>query len=120
MIMYVGSNYAPGGYLWIFPKGDRSANIGIGISGKYSRNNISKSNPSFSSSASTKKQIRYDDCLKSRYQPYEAYSSNTKTIKKPIMCNQYECNVDAAIDMKKGRIRRAHHLQLCCFRVILA
>ena len=37
MIMYVGKNHAPGGYLWIFPKGDRSANIGIGISGKYSK-----------------------------------------------------------------------------------
>jgi len=37
MIMYVGKNHAPGGYLWIFPKGDRFANIGIGISGKYSK-----------------------------------------------------------------------------------
>ncbi len=38
MIMFVGKNYAPGGYLWIFPKGDRSANIGIGISGNYAKN----------------------------------------------------------------------------------
>ena len=37
MIMYVGKKYAPGGYLWVFPKGNRFANIGIGISGKYSR-----------------------------------------------------------------------------------
>ena len=37
MIMYVGDQYAPGGYLWIFPKGDGFANIGIGISGKYSK-----------------------------------------------------------------------------------
>ena len=37
MIMFVGKNYAPGGYLWIFPKGDKSANIGIGISGKYAK-----------------------------------------------------------------------------------
>ena len=37
MVMYVGSNYAPGGYLWIFPKGNNSANIGIGISGKHSK-----------------------------------------------------------------------------------
>ena len=37
MIMYVGKKYAPGGYLWVFPKGDRFANIGIGISGKYSK-----------------------------------------------------------------------------------
>ena len=38
MIMFVGKNYAPGGYLWIFPKGDRSANIGIGISGNFAKN----------------------------------------------------------------------------------
>jgi len=37
MIMYVGSKHAPGGYLWVFPKGDRFANIGIGISGKFSK-----------------------------------------------------------------------------------
>ena len=37
MVMYVGEKYAPGGYLWIFPKGNRFANIGLGISGKHSR-----------------------------------------------------------------------------------
>ena len=37
MIMYVGRNHAPGGYLWVFPKGKKFANIGIGISGKYSK-----------------------------------------------------------------------------------
>ncbi|MBT7377877.1 MAG: NAD(P)/FAD-dependent oxidoreductase [Candidatus Marinimicrobia bacterium] len=37
MIMYVGENFAPGGYLWVFPKGDKFANIGIGISGKHSK-----------------------------------------------------------------------------------
>ena len=42
MRMYVGSEFAPGGYLWIFPKGDRSANIGIGISGKYSKEQSAK------------------------------------------------------------------------------
>ena len=42
MIMYVGKNHAPGGYLWIFPKGDRFANIGIGISGKYSKDKSAK------------------------------------------------------------------------------
>lgn len=31
---YVGSNYAPGGYAWLFPKGKGLANIGLGISGK--------------------------------------------------------------------------------------
>ncbi|OQY28105.1 MAG: hypothetical protein B6244_08355 [Candidatus Cloacimonetes bacterium 4572_55] len=30
---YVGSNYAPGGYAWVFPKGKGIANIGLGISG---------------------------------------------------------------------------------------
>ena len=42
MIMYVGKKYAPGGYLWIFPKGDGFANIGIGVSGKYSKNKSAK------------------------------------------------------------------------------
>ncbi len=30
---YVGKNWAPGGYLWVFPKGDRMANIGLGVVG---------------------------------------------------------------------------------------
>jgi len=34
---YVGSNWAPGGYLWIFPKGDGMANIGLGINGIYAK-----------------------------------------------------------------------------------
>ena len=42
MIMYVGNNYAPGGYLWIFPKGEGFANIGIGISGKYCKETSAK------------------------------------------------------------------------------
>ena len=42
MIMYVGKKHAPGGYLWVFPKGDRFANIGIGISGKYSKHKSAK------------------------------------------------------------------------------
>jgi digeranylgeranylglycerophospholipid reductase len=33
---YLGNEVAPEGYLWIFPKGERSANVGIGISGKKS------------------------------------------------------------------------------------
>ena len=37
MIMYIGRNHAPGGYIWVFPKGKKFANIGIGISGKYSK-----------------------------------------------------------------------------------
>ncbi len=42
MTMFVGKNYAPGGYLWIFPKGDSFANIGLGISGKYSKHKSAK------------------------------------------------------------------------------
>lgn len=34
---YLGRQVAPGGYLWIFPKNDRVANVGIGISGQYAR-----------------------------------------------------------------------------------
>ena len=40
--MYVGKKYAPGGYLWIFPKGEGFANIGIGISGQYSKDKSAK------------------------------------------------------------------------------
>jgi len=35
--MYLGTRLAPGGYGWIIPKGDRSANVGIGIRTPYSR-----------------------------------------------------------------------------------
>ena len=35
-IFYLGNEVAPEGYLWVFPKGDRAANVGIGISGKKS------------------------------------------------------------------------------------
>ncbi len=30
---YFGKEYSPGGYLWIFPKGNDSANVGLGIGG---------------------------------------------------------------------------------------
>ena len=30
---YVGNEIAPGGYIWIFPKGEGKANVGIGILG---------------------------------------------------------------------------------------
>lgn len=30
---YFGQKYSPGGYLWIFPKGSDSANVGLGIGG---------------------------------------------------------------------------------------
>lgn len=35
---YIGHNWAPGGYLWIFPKGDGMANIGMGINGVHAKN----------------------------------------------------------------------------------
>jgi len=34
---YLGVDRAPGGYLWVFPKGDRFANIGIGIGGIHNK-----------------------------------------------------------------------------------
>lgn len=40
-LFYVSNKLAPGGYLWIFPKGKDTANIGIGISGKSSINSES-------------------------------------------------------------------------------
>jgi len=33
---YFGQQLAPGGYVWVFPKGAGMANIGLGISGEYS------------------------------------------------------------------------------------
>jgi digeranylgeranylglycerophospholipid reductase len=33
---YFGKEVAPGGYAWVFPKGDGVANIGLGVSGDYS------------------------------------------------------------------------------------
>ncbi|MFH1761136.1 MAG: NAD(P)/FAD-dependent oxidoreductase [bacterium] len=35
---YMGEEIAPNGYLWIFPRGDGKANIGIGISGEKAKN----------------------------------------------------------------------------------
>lgn len=35
-IFYLGNDVAPEGYLWVFPKGKRTANVGIGISGRKS------------------------------------------------------------------------------------
>lgn len=35
-VFYLGNKIAPEGYLWVFPKGERTANVGIGISGKKS------------------------------------------------------------------------------------
>lgn len=30
---FIGNSISPGGYVWIFPKGDKTANVGIGIGG---------------------------------------------------------------------------------------
>lgn len=37
--IYMGNDIAPGGYLWIFPKGGNKANIGIGLLGSRVREN---------------------------------------------------------------------------------
>jgi len=37
--MYIGTELAPGGYAWIIPKGNESANVGIGIRTSYSKKN---------------------------------------------------------------------------------
>lgn len=34
---FVGSEVAPGGYAWIFPKGADTANVGVGVCGRYTR-----------------------------------------------------------------------------------
>jgi len=34
---YFSREFAPGGYAWVFPKGERVANVGLGISGNFSR-----------------------------------------------------------------------------------
>lgn len=35
-IFYLGNEIAPEGYVWVFPKGPRKANVGVGISGRKS------------------------------------------------------------------------------------
>ncbi len=37
-LFYLGHNFAPGGYVWVFPKGRNMANVGIGIQGSKSGN----------------------------------------------------------------------------------
>lgn len=32
---YLGNDIAPGGYAWVFPKGDNMANVGLAVLGKY-------------------------------------------------------------------------------------
>ncbi len=35
--LYFGQEVAPGGYLWVFPKGENQANVGLGIAGTFAR-----------------------------------------------------------------------------------
>lgn len=35
--LYFGKDIAPGGYLWVFPKNEHVANVGLGISGDFAR-----------------------------------------------------------------------------------
>lgn len=37
MTFYLSRKLAPGGYLWVFPKGKNTANVGLGVSGEYSK-----------------------------------------------------------------------------------
>lgn len=39
---YFGHEVAPGGYLWVFPKSENQANIGLAVSGSYSRQKPAK------------------------------------------------------------------------------
>ena len=36
-VFYLGNRVAPEGYAWVFPKGERTANVGLGISARRSR-----------------------------------------------------------------------------------
>ncbi len=36
--IYMGQEIAPGGYAWVFPKGQHSANVGLGVSGLFNKN----------------------------------------------------------------------------------
>jgi digeranylgeranylglycerophospholipid reductase len=36
-VFHFGKKYAPGGYLWVFPRGDGWANVGLGVIGSESR-----------------------------------------------------------------------------------
>jgi len=37
-IFYLGEKYTPGGYVWVFPKGKHTANVGLGLLGSKSGN----------------------------------------------------------------------------------
>lgn len=39
--VYIGNEYAPGGYAWIIPKGEGTANVGLGIRASFSERGVS-------------------------------------------------------------------------------
>ncbi len=39
---YTGSNITPAGFAWVFPRGNKNANVGIGILGSYSKSGEAK------------------------------------------------------------------------------
>ena len=39
---YFGKSVAPGGYLWVFPKNRNTANVGLGVSGEFSRHKAAR------------------------------------------------------------------------------
>jgi digeranylgeranylglycerophospholipid reductase len=39
---YLGKDYAPGGYIWVFPKGKNTVNVGIGILASLSEGGLAK------------------------------------------------------------------------------
>ncbi|UCG50398.1 MAG: NAD(P)/FAD-dependent oxidoreductase [Candidatus Latescibacterota bacterium] len=40
--IYVGRKISPGGYVWVFPKGDRFANVGVGVHPKMAKNGTAR------------------------------------------------------------------------------
>ena len=60
--MYFTRKFAPGGYAWVFPKGDKKANVGIGISGD---------------NAHSKKPVNYLDNFLEKYFPDASVVSRT-------------------------------------------
>ncbi len=43
LYFYFGKNVAPHGYFWVFPKGDETANIGLGVSGMIGKSKSAQS-----------------------------------------------------------------------------
>ena len=84
---YFAKDFAPSGYAWVFPKGDRTANVGLGISGNFARE---------------KTPDEYLDIFLERYFPHSSIISKTvggvpadKTLKE-IVANGFMIVGDAA------------------------